>query len=148
MGESNAVFEIVIPVTPDDIDGNGHVNNLAYLRWAQEVAAAHWQAFAPAPDRSKLSWIIIRHEIDYKLPAYLGDEVAASTWVGAASRFKFERFTEIRRARDHTLLAKARTIWCAVDVETRRPALVSDELRARFSVPGIHEPPAEDGIPG
>lgn len=134
MSESSRAFEIRVSVQPVDIDQNGHVNNLTYLRWAQEAAATHWSAFATATDQHNLSWIILRHEIDYKQAAYLGDQITVKTWVGAASRFKFERYTEMIRIESGALLARARTIWCAVDAKTRKPALVTAELRARFSV--------------
>jgi acyl-CoA thioesterase FadM len=53
------------------------------------------------------------------------------TWVGEASRLKFERFTEIRRRSQ--ILARARTLWVAIDWNTRKPTRVSAEVRARFS---------------
>ena len=41
-------FELRIQIQPDDIDELGHVNNVVYLRWVQDVATAHWRAAAPA----------------------------------------------------------------------------------------------------
>jgi acyl-CoA thioester hydrolase len=76
---------------------------------------------------------VVRHEIDYKRPAYLGDRIVAKTWVGAASRSRFERHTELLRAKDHCLLAKARTLWCPIDAATGRPASVGPDVRSRFS---------------
>ena len=83
-------------------------------------------------------WVVVRHEIDYKQAAVLGDEIIARTWVGTATRLKFERLTEFVRASDGTVLAKARTLWCPVDAQTGRPTNVSAELRALASTP----PPA------
>jgi acyl-CoA thioester hydrolase len=54
--------------------------------------------------------------------------------VGNASRIRFERFTELLRASDRGVLAKARTLWCPIDTQTGRPASVSPEVRACFSV--------------
>ena len=127
-------FEIEIAVAEEDIDSLGHVNNVTYLRWVQEVATAHWTSLAPAADQARTLWIVVRHEIDYKQAARLGDTIVARTWVGAATRLKFERFTELRRASDRALLAKALTLWCPVDAQTLRPAAVSDEVRKTFSV--------------
>lgn len=127
-------YEMQIFVEPADVDQLGHVNNVTYLRWVQEVAIAHWQAVAPAADQEKVLWIVVRHEIDYVHPALPGDTIIARTWVGAASRVRFERFTELLRSPDRTLLAKARTMWCPIDARKRRPIGVSPELRARFSV--------------
>ena len=127
-------FELAIAVEPADIDQLGHVNNVIYLRWVQEAAVAHWTAAAPATDQAKLLWVVVRHEIDYKQAAFLGDRLIARTWVGSASRIRFERFTELLRARDRSLLAQARTWWCPIDTRTGRPASVSPEVRACFSV--------------
>jgi acyl-CoA thioester hydrolase len=98
MSTEPSPFELVIPVDSADIDELGHVNNVAYLRWVQDVAVAHWRAVAAVEDQSKLRWVAVRHEIDYKHPAYLGDGiVVARTWVGTASRIRFERHTELLR---------------------------------------------------
>lgn len=126
-------FELAIEVEPGDIDEMGHVNNVVYLRWVQEAAVAHWSAVAPAAAQETLRWVVLRHEIDYKRAAYLGDGIVARTWVGSASRVKFERHTELLRASDRGVLAKARTLWCPIDARTARPVEVSEEVRARFS---------------
>jgi len=131
---SPSPFEIMLAVEPADLDQLGHVNNVTYLRWVQDAAVAHWKAVAPAADQSRVLWIVLRHEIDYKQPAFLGDAIIARTWVGTASRVRFERFTELLRAEDRTVLAQARTMWCSIDSQSRRPVAVNAELRARFSI--------------
>jgi acyl-CoA thioester hydrolase len=130
---SSAPFEMIVPVLPDDIDEQNHVNNTVYLRWVQDVATAHWRALASPNVQENIAWVVLRHEIDYKTPAFFGDEVVLRTWVGKASRLTFERFTEIRRNRDRQLLSKARTLWCPINVQTSRPMRVSGEVRAKFS---------------
>ena len=126
-------FELTLTIEPADIDFLGHVNNVTYLRWVQEAATAHWTAVAPPEDQAKLLWVVLRHEIDYKRPALPGDALIGRTWVGTATRLRFERFTEILRARDRTLLASARTLWCPIDAQTMRPTAVSPAIRAHFS---------------
>jgi len=130
---SSAPFEIVVPVLPADIDEQNHVNNTVYLRWVQDVATAHWRTIASREAQETIGWVVLRHEIDYKAPATLGDEIVLRTWVGEATRLTFERFTEIRRNRDHALLSKARTLWCPINTQTNRPIRVSAEVRAQFS---------------
>lgn len=83
--------------------------------------------------QAKLLWVVLRHEIDYKRAALLSDELIARTWVGPASRLRFERFTEILRASDRAVLASAKTTWCPIDVKTMKPVAVSGEVRAMFS---------------
>ena len=133
MTETSNAFELAINIEPTDIDLLGHVNNVTYLRWVQQAATAHWGAAAPLEDQEKFLWVVLRHEIDYKRAGFLGDGIIARTWVGSATRVKFERFTEILRAGDRTLLASAKTIWCAVDAKTLKAVAVTAQVRAIFS---------------
>jgi len=130
-----APFELAIQVRPSDIDAMGHVNNVVYLRWVQDVAVAHWRSAATAAQQEAVLWVVARHEIDYKHPARLGDDIVARTWVGAAARGTFERHTEILRAGDRRLLARTRTLWCPVDPHTLKPMHVDDDVRRAFSTP-------------
>ena len=134
---SNAAepYELPIDVQPEDIDELGHVNNVTYLRWVQEAATAHWRAVAAPADQEQLYWVVVRHEIDYLHPAMPGDRIVARTWVGAATRIKFDRHTELLRERDRKPLARARTVWCPIDARTGKPTTVSADVRAVFSIP-------------
>jgi acyl-CoA thioester hydrolase len=128
-------FELALEIQAPDIDELGHVNNVVYLRWVQDVAVAHWRVAATAEQQADLAWVVLRHEIDYKRAAVLGDAIVARTWVGTASKITFERHTEILRAKDRKLLARARTLWCPIDAHTGKPKQVSSDVRERFSVP-------------
>jgi len=127
------IFEMTVSVLPADIDEQNHVNNAVYLRWVEDVATAHWKSLASPDAQAAIGWVVLRHEIDYKMPAAAGDEILLRTWVGKASRLKFERFTEIRRKIDMQLLAQGRTLWVPIDVRTGKPTRVSVELRGQFS---------------
>ena len=131
---STTPFEISVAVMPADIDEQNHVNNTVYLRWVQEVATAHWQAIASSEAQGEIAWVVLRHEIDYKAPACLDDEIVLRTWVGKATRLTFERFTEILRRSDGQLLSKARTLWCPINAQTGRPVRVPLEVREKFSI--------------
>ena len=131
---SSTPFEKTLSVTPGEIDEQNHVNNTVYLRWVQEVATAHWQAVASSEAQDGIAWVVLRHEIDYKTPARLGDDVLLRTWVGKATRLTFERFTEIRRRSNGQLLSSARTLWCPINAQTGRPVRVPVEVREQFSI--------------
>src|SRR5437899_12681658 len=122
---SSAVFEMTVPVLPDYLEEQNHVKNTVHLRWVQDIATAHWRAIASPEAQEAIGWVVLRHEIDYKTPATLGDEVLLRTWVGKATRLTFERFTEIRRNGDDRLLSDARTLWCPINTQTRRQLRVS-----------------------
>ena len=125
-------FERVFPVTPADIDDLGHVNNVVYVRWVQDVAAAHWEAATTAAERAGVGWVVLRHEIDYKHPARAGDEVVVCTWVGPPAAATFERHTEIVRAADRRVLARARSLWCPINPKTGRVQRIDPTLHDRF----------------
>lgn len=126
-------FELSLAIRPEDIDELGHVNNVVYLRWIQDVAIAHWQAAASPEQQAQLAWVAHRHEIDYKAAALPGDGIVASTWVGSAEAVRFERFVEILRASDRKLLAASRTLWVPISRATGRVTRVDDAVRQVFS---------------
>jgi acyl-CoA thioester hydrolase len=119
-------------VSPEDIDAQGHVNNVAYVRWVQDVAVAHWFAVTTEETREKFTWILTRHEIDYKKQTFENESVTATTWVGRATIVTCERLTEIKRGED--LLVTARSVWCFIDKETGKPARITKEIYDIFEM--------------
>ena len=71
------VFEHAFQVSREDIDRLGHVNNVVYLRYAQDAATAHWYAAVSREHRDNMVWVVRRHEIDYLKPALENDELVA-----------------------------------------------------------------------
>lgn len=113
---------------PEDIDQLGHVNNVVYVRWVQEVAAAHWDTVASPDLLLKYSWVVLRHEIDYKNPAFNGDEIIGSTWVGNHQGPRSERYVILTAGKTGKVLAEAKTIWCMIDSKTFRPIRITEEV--------------------
>lgn len=113
-------------VSAADIDAQNHVNNVAYVKWIQDVAVAHWFAATDEAMRERYTWIVLRHEIDYKKQAFETEEITATTWVGEPTRISWERFTEIKRGED--LLVKAKSVWCLIDRETLKPTRITAEM--------------------
>lgn len=123
-------FSHSFKVSAEDIDAQNHVNNVAYVRWIQDAAVAHWFSVTDEETREKLTWIVTRHEIDYKKPAFENEEITVTTWVGEPTRVSWERFTEITRGAD--LLVKARSVWCLIDRQTLKPTRISAEMKEVF----------------
>ena len=130
---SHQPYELEIKVEETDIDQMGHVNNVVYLRWVQNVAVAHWNVAATEEEKRNILWVIIRHEIDYKRPAFMNDIILARTWIGKANRRSFERHTEFYRKGNKKLLAKTLTFWCPISSITKKPIEPGKELYRRFS---------------
>lgn len=105
---------------------------MRYVQWIQDVAVAHWRGAATAEQLENVTWVVLRHEIDYLRPAFEGEEITARTWVGSASAAKCERFTEILRGEQ--LLVRAKSIWCALDSKTFRPRRIDDGIKEKFGM--------------
>lgn len=120
-------FSHAFRVTAEDIDVQGHVNNVAYVKWIQDVAVAHWFSVTNEATRKKYTWVVLRHEVDYKKQAFETEEIIVKTWVGEPTRISWERFTEITR--DEDLIVKARSLWCLIDRETSKPTRITSELK-------------------
>ena len=127
-----SIYNHHIVVKPTDIDEMNHVNNVVYVQWIQEAAAAHWNSEAPSEVKSKFNWVVMRHEVDYKSPALLNDELIAKTWVENYDGAKSTRMVQIIRKKDEKLLAEARTTWCLLNASTNRPVRVGDEIKTVF----------------
>ena len=90
------VFAETFTPRPSDIDANGHVNNVVYLDWAQQLATAHWLARQTPEDISRWAWICLRHEVDYRRSLLLGEVAQARTWVATAPEGpRFDRYVRI-----------------------------------------------------
>jgi len=129
-------FTHTFAVALTDIDALGHANNVAYVRWVQEAAAAHWQQLYPAgPDEAAAQvWVVQQHLVRYFRPAYAADELRATTWVADVRGAGSQRLTRLERARDGQLLCAAETQWVLVDAGSGRPVRVPAEVAGRLLV--------------
>jgi acyl-CoA thioester hydrolase len=120
-------FTLQLTVTEKDIDDLGHANNVVYLRWVQEAAAAHWHVLADELLRKKHAWVVLRHEIDYRAPAFKGDLLTVTTWVGETQGARSIRHVTIHNIKGR-MLAEARTTWCLIDPSSGRPARIDEDI--------------------
>jgi acyl-CoA thioester hydrolase len=127
-----AKFEHSFTVKPEEIDRQGHVNNVRYVQWIQDVAVAHWFHVAAPEQLARVTWVVLRHEIDYLRPSFENEEITARTWVGEATAARWERFTEIRRGDE--ILVRAKSVWCALDSKSLRPRRIDGELKEKFGM--------------
>lgn len=135
------VHEEIRVVTADEIDRLGHVNNLAYLRWAVEAAVRHSVANGWPFERFEelgAGWVVRTHHITYLRPAFVGDTVRLRTWIADFSRATCRRIYRIDRWADGdaTPLAHAQTEWVFVDFVRQLPRRIPQEVLAAFSILG------------
>ena len=130
------ILEYEHQVTPEEIDGLGHVNNQVYLDWLMEAATKH--SALVGWDIMRLiamgeGWVVRRHEIDYLLPVLPGETVQMRTWVETAERASSERHYEIFRKSDGKLVCQGRTMWVWINYKTGRPSRIPQPLIKDFT---------------
>jgi acyl-CoA thioester hydrolase len=130
--EPENAFNHSVTVEPDDIDDLEHVNNVVYLRWVQEVAAAHWVNVASEEMKQKYSWVVLRHEIDYRNPAFLGDKLIVRTWVSSCEGVRSVRNVKFYQSGGGELVAETKTTWCLLDSQTMKPRRIEEDIASVF----------------
>lgn len=130
--DGRQTFALDFAPTPADIDENGHVNNVVYLSWMQDLATGHWRARLPAEEQSKWAWVALRHELDYRRELKLGETASAVTWIGERRGPRMDRFYRIDGP-DGEMCSQGRSEWCLIDVVTRRPVRVPEWMERMFS---------------
>jgi acyl-CoA thioester hydrolase len=79
------------------------------------------------------SWVVRTHHVDYRRPAFAGDEVIVRTWVATMQKFSsLRRFEIYRRSGAGELLARAETNWAFVNVTTGKLLAIPEPVSASF----------------
>ncbi|MDH5671090.1 MAG: acyl-CoA thioesterase [Myxococcales bacterium] len=144
MGESEhqvPEFRLDVRVEGADVDEQGHVSNIVYVRWIQDVAVAHSTAlgYAHADYVGLGSFFVVRkHEVEYLRPAYAGEEVALLTHIARWRAASCERKTRIERVSDGALLCRATTLWAFIDIATGKPMRIPGEMKEGFGFAGVN----------
>jgi len=129
------VHQFAVPAT--SIDANGHVNNLEFVRWMQEVATLHSEAVGWPLDRYRAlraGWFVRTHSIEYLRPAFAGDTMVLATWVAGFRATSSPRRYRFLRRGEAAPLAIAETVWVFVDGVTGLPKRVPPDLAGAFTV--------------
>ena len=120
----------IIGILPADIDFMGHVNNARYLNWVQDAVVSHWQKIAPPQAVAEHLWVALKHEITYRKPAFLNDDVIATVILEKVQGARAFYQTLIKRGEE--VLAEVQSSWCCLDAETMRPARIAKDIAERF----------------
>ena len=139
-GKASDIFRHEIQVTPDMVDRNGHVNNVAYVQWMQDAAVAHARTSGCTQVTRTLgaTWVVRTHQIEYLRPVFAGDSVTVLTWVANFRKVRSLRKYKLVRAADQAVVAEAETDWVFVDASSGRPRPIPEEVRR--TLPVANEP--------
>jgi acyl-CoA thioester hydrolase len=137
------IFRHEFEVPESALDRNGHVNNVQYVQWMQDVAVMHADAAgcSAATDAAGATWVARSHWVEYLRPAFAGDRISAVTWVSSFRKVRSLRKYRFLRIDDGALLAEGETDWVFVDAATGKLRAIPDNVSGAFTpVPEDAEP--------
>ena len=131
----SSIYAKTFSIPHSAIDDNGHVNNVAYVQWMQDIAIEHYEAIGGVNPMQLIgaTWVVREHKIEYLLPAFEGDDIEIRTWVENVRRVRSLRKYEFIRKSDGKTLVKGETDWVFVDATTGAPRAIPDEVHKVFS---------------
>jgi len=118
------------------IDQLGHVNNLAWIRLALELAEAHAAAlgFGYQALRARgFVWVVRHQDLHYERSAFLGERLRETTWLSEMRGARCVRHARFR-SEGGPLCFAANTEWAFVDVAKLRARRIPEDLRAAFEL--------------
>ena len=129
------IYSKIFIITANAMDENGHVNNVAYVQWMQDIAVEHYESIGGTRPMQLVggTWVVREHRIEYLLPAFEGEEIEIKTSVENIRRVRSLRKYEFIRLADKKTLVKGETDWVFVDVQTGAPRAIPDEVSKIFS---------------
>ena len=128
-------FLYTFTVTKDDIDFNGHVNNVIYLSWMIEAATKHGTSVGSGYEKCLEfggTWVAKSHNIEYKKPSFENDELQMKTWIEDIGKILSTRRYELTRPSDGALICEGKTEWVFVDSKKMRPMKIPREIIEGF----------------
>jgi acyl-CoA thioester hydrolase len=129
-------YIIRLEVAAADIDAYQHVNNSVYLSWFDRVAWSHSaQLGIPLSECLTMRRGMAAHrtQIDYLRAAVLGDHVMVGTWIVSTDhKLRVERRFQVRRSPDGELLARARTEYVCINLDTGRAVRMPDLFQRAY----------------
>lgn len=125
--------EKLITVSLDDLDQLHHVNNVRYVQWVQDIAEEHWQAKVTPEITDTYFWVLLKHCIEYKSQAVLGDVILLKTYVIKSEGVTSLRKVEMYDKASGKLLVTSETTWCLISKNNLKPARITPEISELFS---------------
>ncbi|QIO05571.1 acyl-CoA thioesterase [Acinetobacter shaoyimingii] len=131
----STIFDLKIKVSPEHIDVLGHVNNVVYVSWMQDVATAHIESLGLGIKQYlelKHAMVAVEHQMQYRKAALEGEEIILRTWLHDINALYSFRQYAFYREKDQTVLFTAMTKWACVEIATGRPKRLSPSFTQAY----------------
>ena len=121
-------IEHQIKICTYDIDFAGHVSNIAYLRWLEEMRLKMFDTFCPLENfiKNGVSPILLGTDIRYKRSLRLFDRPCARMWLADVGKVSLDIECEIFL--DEVLTTTARHQGVFVELASGKPIRVPREF--------------------
>jgi len=119
-----------------DTDCGGVAHNLAYLRFIEVARVGLAESMGMSlkeMGETRHYPAVIRTEIDYKHPAFLGDSLLVRGWLESLERARFWYAFEIVRPVDGQCLANSRQMLALVQMPEAKPLRLPGSWREHFA---------------
>lgn len=126
------LITLPISIKTYDIDFANIVHNMVYIRWLEDMRLHLLTDLYPMADMlaDKVSPVLTRTEIDYRLPLQFGDEPRGAMWVTNLSRVRWTIEAEIVIGTQQH--AAAKQFGYFADLESLRPIRIPPVLFAKW----------------
>ncbi len=118
----------------------GIVDPIHYIYFMQETFMAHAEehGYTTGSELKKgRGWVIRETEIEYLSPIRYGDNVKVSMQIGELRRTSVTRFYEFHIESTGELIARSRSEFVCVNIETQLPMAVPEDVITEFFPAGI-----------
>ena len=122
-----------------DTDAMGHVNNAVYLSFLELARMHYWIRHTGVTDHRRIGFILARVEIDYRSPAYAGEELRVWLRVTELRGSSFVFAYRVEEKASGRLVAEAVSVQAGYDYEAGRVRRLTEEFRGKvlaFEEPG------------
>jgi acyl-CoA thioester hydrolase len=85
--------------------------------------------YYPTPTKRQYMGV---HHIDYKSSAKMSDEIHLKTYVTRSEGVTSTRIVDMYNIKNGKLIVKSETIWCLLDVLTKKPKRITSEIADVF----------------
>ena len=115
-----------------DIDFAGHVSNIVYIRWLEDLRMKVLDTYLPLNILMErgIAPVVMRTAIDYKKPVKLFDSVSGTMWASEMGNVKGILSSEFTV--NGNVVAAAEQIGVFVRMDSGRPVAFPEEFRRQF----------------
>lgn len=131
----STIFDLKIQVQSQHIDVLGHVNNVMYIQWMQDVAAAHIEMLGLGLTQYlelKHAMVAVEHHVQYRKAALEGEEIILRTWLDDINALYSFRQYAFYRPKDQSVLFVGNTKWACIEIATGRPKRMSPSFTQAY----------------